>query len=129
MWLQPPGEMSHQGSERLAASACAVKWSPGDCCCSDAPSLITMKQTISIFVVVFLLTGYLLREIQKANIAVPEEDESPLAPPPRQVLEIMVSATFDAFYMHTSILVLIVFGQTVHTVSSSFSASLNQQIF
>lgn len=39
-------------------------------------------------------TGYLLREIQKANIAVPEEDESPLAPPPRQVLEIMVSARF-----------------------------------
>lgn len=37
-----------------------------------------------------MLTGYLLREIQKANIAVPEEDESPLAPPPRQVLEIMV---------------------------------------
>lgn len=41
------------------------------------------------------LTGYLLREIQKANIAVPEEDESPLAPPPRQVLEIMVSARLD----------------------------------
>lgn len=39
----------------------------------------------------FSHTGYLLREIQKANIAVPEEDESPLAPPPRQVLEIMVS--------------------------------------
>ncbi|TMS08312.1 V-type proton ATPase 116 kDa subunit a isoform 2 [Larimichthys crocea] len=35
------------------------------------------------------ILGYLLREIQKANIAVPEEDESPLAPPPRQVLEIM----------------------------------------
>ncbi|KAI3361824.1 hypothetical protein L3Q82_002159 [Scortum barcoo] len=35
------------------------------------------------------ILGYLLREIQKAHIAVPEEDESPLAPPPRQVLEIM----------------------------------------
>ncbi|XP_067341007.1 V-type proton ATPase 116 kDa subunit a 2 isoform X5 [Channa argus] len=35
------------------------------------------------------MLGYLLREIQKANIAIPEEDESPLAPPPRQVLEIM----------------------------------------
>lgn len=35
------------------------------------------------------ILGYLLREIQKARIAVPEEDESPLAPPPRQVLEIM----------------------------------------
>ncbi|KAM9794082.1 V-type proton ATPase 116 kDa subunit a 2 isoform 2-T2 [Syngnathus typhle] len=35
------------------------------------------------------ILGYLLREIQKAKIAVPEEDESPLAPPPRQVLEIM----------------------------------------
>uniref|UniRef100_A0A7N6BB82 V-type proton ATPase subunit a n=1 Tax=Anabas testudineus TaxID=64144 RepID=A0A7N6BB82_ANATE len=35
------------------------------------------------------ILGYLLREIQKANIAIPEEDESPLAPPPRQVLEIM----------------------------------------
>jgi len=39
-----------------------------------------------------LWIGYLLREIQKINISVPEEDESPLAPPPRQVLEIMVSA-------------------------------------
>uniref|UniRef100_A0A8C8DSZ1 V-type proton ATPase subunit a n=1 Tax=Oryzias sinensis TaxID=183150 RepID=A0A8C8DSZ1_9TELE len=35
------------------------------------------------------ILGYLLREIQKARLAVPEEDESPLAPPPRQVLEIM----------------------------------------
>uniref|UniRef100_A0AAQ4S557 V-type proton ATPase subunit a n=1 Tax=Gasterosteus aculeatus aculeatus TaxID=481459 RepID=A0AAQ4S557_GASAC len=35
------------------------------------------------------ILGYLLREIQKIHIAVPEEDESPLAPPPRQVLEIM----------------------------------------
>ncbi|TNN43743.1 V-type proton ATPase subunit a isoform 2 [Liparis tanakae] len=35
------------------------------------------------------ILGYLLREIQKINISVPEEDESPLAPPPRQVLEIM----------------------------------------
>uniref|UniRef100_A0A3Q2YTN8 V-type proton ATPase subunit a n=1 Tax=Hippocampus comes TaxID=109280 RepID=A0A3Q2YTN8_HIPCM len=35
------------------------------------------------------ILGYLLREIQKAKIAVPEDDESPLAPPPRQVLEIM----------------------------------------
>lgn len=42
-----------------------------------------------------MLAGYLLREIQKANIAVPEEDESPLAPPPRQVLEIMVRARLD----------------------------------
>lgn len=54
---------------------------------SDISVVITMRQTMSIS----LLTGYLLREIQKANIAVPEEDESPLAPPPRQVLEIMVS--------------------------------------
>uniref|UniRef100_A0A3Q2FJY5 V-type proton ATPase subunit a n=1 Tax=Cyprinodon variegatus TaxID=28743 RepID=A0A3Q2FJY5_CYPVA len=35
------------------------------------------------------ILGFLLREIQKAKIAVPQEDESPLAPPPRQVLEIM----------------------------------------
>uniref|UniRef100_A0A669DDQ2 V-type proton ATPase subunit a n=1 Tax=Oreochromis niloticus TaxID=8128 RepID=A0A669DDQ2_ORENI len=35
------------------------------------------------------ILGYLLREIQKAKIAIPQEDESPLAPPPRQVLEIM----------------------------------------
>uniref|UniRef100_A0A8C5NBC1 V-type proton ATPase subunit a n=1 Tax=Gouania willdenowi TaxID=441366 RepID=A0A8C5NBC1_GOUWI len=35
------------------------------------------------------ILGYLLREIQKANIAIPEEAESPVAPPPRQVLEIM----------------------------------------
>lgn len=42
-----------------------------------------------------VLAGYLFREIQKAHIAVPEEDESPLAPPPRQVLEIMVSARWD----------------------------------
>uniref|UniRef100_A0A3Q3K9C8 V-type proton ATPase subunit a n=1 Tax=Monopterus albus TaxID=43700 RepID=A0A3Q3K9C8_MONAL len=35
------------------------------------------------------ILGYLLREIQKAHIAIPQEDESPLAPPPRQVLEIM----------------------------------------
>lgn len=67
------------------------KWSLGDL---DAPVVITMKQTISIF----LGTGYLLREIQKARIAVPEEDESPLAPPPRQVLEIMVSVISTTFY-------------------------------
>uniref|UniRef100_A0A8C7YG62 V-type proton ATPase subunit a n=1 Tax=Oryzias sinensis TaxID=183150 RepID=A0A8C7YG62_9TELE len=30
------------------------------------------------------------KTIQKARLAVPEEDESPLAPPPRQVLEIML---------------------------------------
>uniref|UniRef100_A0A8C3A6N6 V-type proton ATPase subunit a n=1 Tax=Cyclopterus lumpus TaxID=8103 RepID=A0A8C3A6N6_CYCLU len=30
------------------------------------------------------------KRIQKTNISVPEEDESPLAPPPRQVLEIML---------------------------------------
>uniref|UniRef100_A0A667XV00 V-type proton ATPase subunit a n=1 Tax=Myripristis murdjan TaxID=586833 RepID=A0A667XV00_9TELE len=35
------------------------------------------------------ILGYLLREIQKANIAVPEDDDSPVAPPPKQVLEIM----------------------------------------
>lgn len=58
-----------------------------------------MKQTISRFSFLFLLTGYLLREIQKANIAVPEEDESPLAPPPRQVLEIMVSDTFYTLFI------------------------------
>lgn len=53
-----------------------------------------MNQTISIY----LWTGYLLREIQKAHVAVPEEDESPLAPPPRQVLEIMVSVISTTFY-------------------------------
>lgn len=58
-----------------------------------------MKQTISRVLFLFLLTGYLLREIQKANIAVPEEDESPLAPPPRQVLEIMVSDTFYTLFI------------------------------
>ncbi|XP_064798616.1 V-type proton ATPase 116 kDa subunit a 2-like [Oncorhynchus masou masou] len=36
------------------------------------------------------ILGYLLREIQKANIAVPEYDEiCPVAPPPKHVLEIM----------------------------------------
>lgn len=40
-------------------------------------------------------TGYLLREIRKSNIAVPEEEESPAAPPPKQVLEIMVGVAFD----------------------------------
>ncbi|XP_046871019.1 V-type proton ATPase 116 kDa subunit a2 isoform X3 [Hypomesus transpacificus] len=35
------------------------------------------------------ILGYLLREIRKASIAVPEEDDSPVAPPPKQVLEIM----------------------------------------
>uniref|UniRef100_A0A8C8H4C5 V-type proton ATPase subunit a n=1 Tax=Oncorhynchus tshawytscha TaxID=74940 RepID=A0A8C8H4C5_ONCTS len=36
------------------------------------------------------ILGYLLREIQKANIAVPEDDEiCPVAPPPKHVLEIM----------------------------------------
>uniref|UniRef100_A0A8C6P4H9 V-type proton ATPase subunit a n=1 Tax=Nothobranchius furzeri TaxID=105023 RepID=A0A8C6P4H9_NOTFU len=35
------------------------------------------------------ILGYLLREIQKAKIAIPGEDDGPLAPPPRQVLEIM----------------------------------------
>lgn len=44
------------------------------------------------------MTGYLLREIQKANIAIPEEDESPLAPPPRQVLEIMASIISISYY-------------------------------
>ncbi|KAK0147571.1 V-type proton ATPase subunit a isoform 2 [Merluccius polli] len=35
------------------------------------------------------ILGYLLREIRKANISVPEEDESLAAPPPKHVLEIM----------------------------------------
>jgi hypothetical protein len=38
----------------------------------------------------FCWTGYLLREIRKASIAVPEEEASPAAPPPKAVLEIMV---------------------------------------
>uniref|UniRef100_A0A665URB8 V-type proton ATPase subunit a n=1 Tax=Echeneis naucrates TaxID=173247 RepID=A0A665URB8_ECHNA len=36
------------------------------------------------------ILGNRAEEIQKANIAIPQEDESPLAPPPRQVLEIML---------------------------------------
>ena len=43
----------------------------------------------------FCWTGYLLREIRKANIAVPEEEASPAAPPPKQVLEIMVGYLND----------------------------------
>ena len=43
----------------------------------------------------FRWTGYLLREIRKANIAVPEEEASPAAPPPKQVLEIMVGYLND----------------------------------
>uniref|UniRef100_A0A4W5P6Q5 V-type proton ATPase subunit a n=1 Tax=Hucho hucho TaxID=62062 RepID=A0A4W5P6Q5_9TELE len=36
------------------------------------------------------ILGYLLREIRKANIAMPEDDEiCPVAPPPKHVLEIM----------------------------------------
>uniref|UniRef100_A0A8C5CY07 V-type proton ATPase subunit a n=1 Tax=Gadus morhua TaxID=8049 RepID=A0A8C5CY07_GADMO len=35
------------------------------------------------------ILGYLLREIRKASIAVPEEEASPAAPPPKAVLEIM----------------------------------------
>uniref|UniRef100_A0A8C7V4T9 V-type proton ATPase subunit a n=1 Tax=Oncorhynchus mykiss TaxID=8022 RepID=A0A8C7V4T9_ONCMY len=36
------------------------------------------------------ILGYLLREIRKANIAVPEDDKiCPVAPPPKHVLEIM----------------------------------------
>uniref|UniRef100_A0A4W4HRW8 V-type proton ATPase subunit a n=1 Tax=Electrophorus electricus TaxID=8005 RepID=A0A4W4HRW8_ELEEL len=35
------------------------------------------------------ILGYLLREIRKANIAVPEPDVSPAAPAPKHVLEIM----------------------------------------
>uniref|UniRef100_A0A673XD84 V-type proton ATPase subunit a n=1 Tax=Salmo trutta TaxID=8032 RepID=A0A673XD84_SALTR len=36
------------------------------------------------------ILGYLLREIRKSNIAVPEDDEiCPVAPPPKHVLEIM----------------------------------------
>ncbi|KAG7282618.1 hypothetical protein CRUP_018737 [Coryphaenoides rupestris] len=35
------------------------------------------------------ILGYLLREIRKADIAVPEEEEGPSAPPPRHVVEIM----------------------------------------
>ncbi|XP_071220278.1 V-type proton ATPase 116 kDa subunit a 2-like isoform X3 [Salvelinus alpinus] len=39
------------------------------------------------------ILGYLLREIRKANIAVPEDDEiCPVAPPPKHVLEIMHEA-------------------------------------
>lgn len=45
-----------------------------------------------IFFIFFpLLTGYLLREIKKANIAVPEAEVLPAAPAPKNVLEIMVS--------------------------------------
>ncbi|CAL9683456.1 unnamed protein product [Knipowitschia caucasica] len=35
------------------------------------------------------ILGFLLTEIQKAKMSVPEEDEVPVAPPPRHVLEIM----------------------------------------
>ncbi|XP_028842823.1 V-type proton ATPase 116 kDa subunit a isoform X2 [Denticeps clupeoides] len=35
------------------------------------------------------ILAYLLREIKKANIAVPETDDSPVAPAPKHVLEIM----------------------------------------
>uniref|UniRef100_A0A8C7V740 V-type proton ATPase subunit a n=1 Tax=Oncorhynchus mykiss TaxID=8022 RepID=A0A8C7V740_ONCMY len=39
------------------------------------------------------ILGYLLREIRKANIAVPEDDKiCPVAPPPKHVLEIMHEA-------------------------------------
>lgn len=39
----------------------------------------------------FFIPGYLLREIKKANIAVPEAEVLPAAPAPKNVLEIMVS--------------------------------------
>ena len=48
-----------------------------------------------VIILCFRWTGYLLREIRKANIAVPEEEASPAAPPPKQVLEIMVGYTND----------------------------------
>lgn len=66
-------------------SLSASLWKTGRCCCPRTWAAVTVAMRCS-----GLLAGYLLREIQKANIAVPEEDESPLAPPPRQVLEIMV---------------------------------------
>lgn len=55
----------------------------------------------------FLWTGYLLREIQKARIAVPEEDESPLAPPPRQVLEIMVGFHLNLILLQKCLLCIL----------------------
>ncbi len=36
--------------------------------------------------------GYLLREIKKVNLAVPEAEVPPVAPAPKNVLEIMVGA-------------------------------------
>lgn len=69
-------------------------------------------------------TGYLLREIQKANIAVPEEDESPLAPPPRQVLEIMVSVVHGArlsVSVRSLVLLLVSPPMIRRTVSSCFN--------
>lgn len=37
------------------------------------------------------LTGYLLREIKKADISLPEGDVNPVAPLPKHVMAIMVS--------------------------------------
>lgn len=37
------------------------------------------------------LTGYLLREIKKADISLPEGDVNPVAPLPKHVMTIMVS--------------------------------------
>lgn len=37
-----------------------------------------------------ILTGYLLREIKKADISLPEGDVNPVAPLPKHVIAIMV---------------------------------------
>lgn len=63
-------------------------------------SFMCFRKDFSLF-----LTGYLLREVKKADISLPEGDVNPVAPLPKHVMSIMVS--YLLMYRHLSFLILI----------------------
>lgn len=42
-------------------------------------------------------TGYLMKEVKKADISLPEGDVNPIAPLPKHILSIMVSHSHNVF--------------------------------
>ncbi len=53
---------------------------------------VLLNQCLKLHVFVSITYRYLLREIKKVNLAVPEAEVPPVAPAPKNVLEIMVGA-------------------------------------
>lgn len=46
------------------------------------------------------ISGYLLKEIKKADIALPEGEVNPVAPLPKHTMSIMVSICFLLYTLH-----------------------------